>query len=91
MATDLVAAEGQQHRRKKARFMSDSDIAGRVRLLTPDTRNLNIADKRCHPYNTSGVALCRVLYILILYFILRTGNTRQPLLSVKSTVKGFPR
>ena len=56
MATDLVAAEGQQHRRKKAHFMSDSDIAGRVRLLTPDTRNLNIADKRYHPYNPSGVA-----------------------------------
>ena len=40
MVTDLVAAEGQKHRRKKAHFMSDSDTAGRVRLLTPDTRNL---------------------------------------------------
>jgi len=37
--TDLVATEGP-HRWQKVQSMSDSDIAGRIRVLTPDTRHL---------------------------------------------------
>jgi hypothetical protein len=37
MVTILVGAEGQKYRRNKAHFMSDPDMAGSVRLLTPDT------------------------------------------------------
>jgi hypothetical protein len=37
MVSNLTAAEGQYHCRKKTHFMSDSGIAGRVRLLTPET------------------------------------------------------
>jgi len=33
--------------------MSESDTAGRIRLLTPDARNLNTACKGCRPYHLS--------------------------------------
>ena len=35
--------------------MSESDTAGRIRLLKPDTRNLNTAGHGNYPFNPSGV------------------------------------
>jgi hypothetical protein len=49
--------------------MSDSDAARRIRLLTPDTRHLNTAGKRNHPYYPYGVDQSRTLWTRIFTFI----------------------
>ena len=45
--------------------MSDFGIAGRFQLLKPDTRNLNTAGKRNHPYDPFGVDQNRALWTRI--------------------------
>jgi hypothetical protein len=50
--------------------MSDSDTARRLRLLTPDTRHLNTAGKRYHPFHPSGVDQSWALWTRIFTFVL---------------------
>ena len=55
--------------------MGDSDPAGRILLLKPDTRNLNTAGHGNYPFNPSGVDQCRALWTRI--FILRSRTIQS--------------
>jgi hypothetical protein len=67
--------------------MSDSETAGRIRLLKPDTRHLNTAGKRNHLHHPFGVDQSRPLCVRI--FTQRNGSVSKEITDVDDGVPGI--